>query len=329
MLMAACWLRVNAMRWPLFEQWLLAAVVVCLWDPWALLQAGFWLSFVAVGMLFLMPVSVSPLPATPVRQQTWWKKLFQALRHLLREQGLITLGLAPLTLLLFQQVSVVGLLVNLYAIPWVTFVVTPLAFAGVLWSPLWQLCSHSLQLLMATLEPLQHLPWAVWQTASPPWWLVLTGMAGGAVFISQRTLWPRIARIALVMPVFFWQAPRPTHGVVQLLFADIGQGNAVLVRTALHSLLFDTGPRFGVDSDAGQRVLLPVLQTMDEHIVALVLSYTIQIKKSQPMGWLLIVGGKAVRLFCPLPSSCQTAFRKTATTTHTRRETLTMAHESF
>jgi competence protein ComEC len=58
-----------------------------------------------------------------------------------------------------------------------------------------------------------------------------------------------------------------------LLFADVGQGNAVLVRTAQHSLLFDTGPRFGVDSDAGQRVLLPVLQTLDERLDALVLSH--------------------------------------------------------
>jgi competence protein ComEC len=273
MLMAACWLRVNAMRWPLLEQWLLAAVVVCVWDPWALLQAGFWLSFVAVGMLFLMPAPASPLRTSPEDHQAWWKKLLNALRHLLREQSFITLGLAPLTLLLFQQVSVVGLLVNLYAIPWVTFVVTPLAFAGVLWSPLWLLCSQSLQLLMATLEPLPHLPWAVWQTAAPPWWLALIGMAGGALFISQRQLWRRISGAALVMPMFFWQAQRPPLGVAQLLFADIGQGNAVLVRTAQHSLLFDTGPRFGVDSDAGQRVLLPVLQTMDEHIDALVLSH--------------------------------------------------------
>ncbi len=274
MLMAACWLRVNAMRWPLLEQWLLAAVVVCVWDPWALLQSGFWLSFVAVGMLFLMPASTKTSTAnTAQMSQPWWKKLFHSLRDLLREQSFITLGLAPLTLLLFQQVSVVGLLVNVYAIPWVTFVVTPLAFAGVLWSPLWALCSQSLQLLMATLEPLPALPWAVWHTATPPWWLALMGMAGGALFISQRQLRLRLAGAAMVMPVFFWQAPRPPHGVAQLLFADIGQGNAVLVRTAQHSLLFDTGPRFGVDSDAGQRVLLPVLQTMDEHIDALVLSH--------------------------------------------------------
>ena len=274
MLSAACWLRANALRWPLLEQWLLAAVVVCVWDPWALLQAGFWLSFVAVGMLFLMPASVASSKAsTSQNPQPWWTKSLDALRHLLREQSFITLGLAPLTLFLFQQVSIVGLLVNLYAIPWVTLVVTPLAFAGVMWSPIWHLCSHSLQLLMATLEPLPNLPWAVWQTAVPPWWLALIGMAGGALFISQRRLRLRLAGAVMVMPVFFWQAPRPPHGVAQLLFADIGQGNAVLVRTAQHSLLFDTGPRFGVDSDAGQRVLLPVLQTMDEHIDALVLSH--------------------------------------------------------
>ena len=274
MLSAACWLRANALRWPLLEQWLLAAVVVCVWDPWALLQAGFWLSFVAVGMLFLMPASVASSKASTSQiSQPWWTKSLNALRHLLREQSFITLGLAPLTLFLFQQVSIVGLLVNLYAIPWVTLVVTPLAFAGVMWSPIWHLCSHSLQLLMATLEPMPNLPWAVWQTAVPPWWLALIGMAGGALFISQRRLRLRLAGAVMVMPVFFWQAPRPPHGVAQLLFADIGQGNAVLVRTAQHSLLFDTGPRFGVDSDAGQRVLLPVLQTMDEHIDALVLSH--------------------------------------------------------
>jgi competence protein ComEC len=60
---------------------------------------------------------------------------------------------------------------------------------------------------------------------------------------------------------------------VAVVAADIGQGNAVLVRTATHSLLFDTGPRFGSDSDAGQRVLLPLLQTTNERLDTLVLSH--------------------------------------------------------
>ena len=62
-------------------------------------------------------------------------------------------------------------------------------------------------------------------------------------------------------------------GQFELMAADIGQGNAVLVRTAQHSLLFDTGPRFGSDSDAGQRVLLPLLQRSKERLDTLVLSH--------------------------------------------------------
>jgi competence protein ComEC len=57
------------------------------------------------------------------------------------------------------------------------------------------------------------------------------------------------------------------------LAADIGQGNAVLVRTATHSLLFDTGPRYGSDSDAGERVWLPLLQRMAERLDLLILSH--------------------------------------------------------
>jgi competence protein ComEC len=57
---------------------------------------------------------------------------------LLREQAVITLALAPLTLLFLGQVSVVGLLANMLAIPWVTLVVTPLALLGVAWPGAWR-----------------------------------------------------------------------------------------------------------------------------------------------------------------------------------------------
>jgi competence protein ComEC len=62
-------------------------------------------------------------------------------------------------------------------------------------------------------------------------------------------------------------------GSVELLAADVGQGNAVLVRTAHHSLLFDAGPRYGSESDAGERVWLPLLQRMGERLHLLMLSH--------------------------------------------------------
>ena len=43
---------------------------------------------------------------------------------------------------------------------------------------------------------------------------------------------------------------------------DIGQGTAVLLRTARHSLLFDTGARLPSGVDMGERVLVPLLRTL-------------------------------------------------------------------
>ena len=263
----------RACRWPVWECWFLAAVAVGVWDPWALLQPGFWLSFVAVGVLFLLPQQSRVSVTTNIVVSSRWQRITGHFQQLWREQWWLTLVLTPLTLWFFQQVSVVGLGVNLLAIPWVTLVVTPLAFAGVLWSPLWHVGGWALQALMAMLEPLSSLSWAVWRSAAPPWWLGLLGLMGGVVWIRYQQLVVRVVALACWLPMFLWQSPRPAHGAVQLLFADVGQGNAVLLRTAQHSLMFDTGPRFGVDSDAGQRVLLPILQHMDERLDALVLSH--------------------------------------------------------
>jgi competence protein ComEC len=152
-------------------------------------------------------------------------------------------------------------------------VVTPLAFLGALWSPLWLLCSLSLQALCAVLQPMSVWPWAVWSVAQPPGWVAAVGMAGGAWLAYPQPWRKRIWGVGLVLPCLLWPVPRPVQGQFELLAADIGQGNAVLVRTAQHSLLFDTGPRFGSDSDAGQRVLLPLLQRSNERLDTLVLSH--------------------------------------------------------
>jgi competence protein ComEC len=54
---------------------------------------------------------------------------------------------------------------------------------------------------------------------------------------------------------------------------DVGQGSAVLVRTAGHSLLYDTGPRYSPTSDAGQRVVVPLLRALGERPDTVVVSH--------------------------------------------------------
>ena len=141
-----------------------AAVVVTLFDPWALLQPGFWLSFTAVGLLMVSgpadsvagkraadppgaaapadrPDRAAALPAAAAGGSgATFGRLLGQLRGFLREhvhghlraQLVATVGLAPLTVVFFQQLSLVGGLANLVAIPLVTLVITPLALLGIL-----------------------------------------------------------------------------------------------------------------------------------------------------------------------------------------------------
>ena len=120
-------LRWQARHWPAALVWAMAGVVVLVLDPWALLQAGFWLSFVAVGVLMLTGTDLVPSAA---HSSGALRSLLVRAWGLWREQGVITLALAPLGLLFFGQLSWVGLLANLVAIPWVSVLVTPLALLG-------------------------------------------------------------------------------------------------------------------------------------------------------------------------------------------------------
>ena len=257
-------LKLMGLRWPWWLSWLLACAVVLAFDPWALTQAGFWLSFVAVGVLFATD------PGAARADQTSAGGRFV---RMFREQWVVTLALTPLSLILFGQASVVGLLSNLLAIPWVTLVVTPLSLLGVLWAPLWQAAAWALWPLAWVLQWLATWPWASVSMAAAPWALGAAALAGG-VLLALRWPWQwRLAGAPLLLPLLLWQAPRPAPGQFELLAADVGQGNAVIVRTARHTLVYDAGPRYSLESDAGHRVLVPLLRALGERVDMLVLSH--------------------------------------------------------
>ena len=279
-------LRLSGKRWPWPMVWLLACAVVVMFDPWALLQAGFWLSFVAVGVLFATDLSqhdrkAMPSPSSTVRASRGeklqtagaLKRVATFVQGMTREQAVITLALTPLTLLLFGQVSVVGLLANLVAIPWVTFLVTPLAMLGTLYAPIWDLAAWAMQALSVYLAYLASFSWAVISVPAPTLYISAMGVIGGLFLVMS---WPwrlRVLGLPLLLPVVLWQAPRPTLGQFELLAADIGQGNAVIVRTANHTLVYDAGPRFSLESDAGHRVLVPLLRSTGEKVDTVMLSH--------------------------------------------------------
>ncbi|MCZ2105715.1 MAG: DNA internalization-related competence protein ComEC/Rec2, partial [Burkholderiales bacterium] len=264
MLATVALLRLSGRRWPWPQVWLLACAVVLAFDPWAMLQAGFWLSFVAVGILFAIDSGAASARGTGV---------IARFALMLREQARITVALAPLTLLLFGQISLVGLVANLLAIPWVTVLVTPLAMLGVLWAPLWQAAAWCVQALALWLTWLASWPLAQLTLAQAPLWAGAAAVLGGALLVLRLPWAVRLLALPLMLPALWWQVPRPAPGQFDLLAVDVGQGQAVLLRTATHSLLYDTGPRYGEDADAGQQVLVPLLQSTGERLDRLVLSH--------------------------------------------------------
>jgi competence protein ComEC len=283
-------LRVYGLRWPLMQVWLTVCAVVLALDPWALTQAGFWLSFVAVGVLFAsgshapvdMATRVDALSAfdTSAEQGQQLKRrgrllasAWAAAQRMWREQWLMSVCLAPLTLLLFHQVSVVGLFANLLAVPWVTLVVTPLCMLGLVLPLAWGLAAEALQWLVWGLKACAGVSWAQWSAPAAPLWVGGAALVGMGVWAMRVPMWLRCFGVALVLPVLSWQTPRPAHGTFELVAADMGQGHAVLVRTATHSLLYDTGPRYSAETDAGQRVLVPLLRAWGERLDRIVISH--------------------------------------------------------
>ncbi len=243
-------LQTSGRLWPWPLALLVCALPIALADPWALVQPGFWLSFVAVALL----MQQGRLPESGGGSR--------ALRELLRTQAICTLGLAPLTLLFFGQVSLVGALANLIAVPLLTLLLTPLTLTGALLPPLWSLVALGVDLLFALLQTLAAWPLAVLHLPQAP--LPLRGLALlGLPLVVLRL--PRLLRgvgLLLVAPIFLWSPAQPAPGSFQLRVFDVGQGSAIWVRTAGHDLLYDAGPRWGLAGaqDAGARVLLPSLR---------------------------------------------------------------------
>jgi competence protein ComEC len=224
----------------------LALAVVLAFDPWAVLSAGFWLSFGAVALIFYVAAAES-------RVAQW-----------IRVQWAITLGLAPAALFLFAQVSIVGPLANAVAIPLVSAVVTPLALAAALipWELLLALGSLLIEWLLQFLEWCAALPVALWQQRAPPLWALVLALAGVAWMLAPRGLPWRATGAALMAPAFALPAPAPAAGEAWITTLDVGQGLAVVVRTATRALLYDAGPAFGPDSDSGERLVAPYLRAI-------------------------------------------------------------------
>lgn len=236
--------------------WSTALVIVLLIDPRAPLAAGFWLSFIAVGVLLAFTDGARASGATA------------RLRSAVQVQLTVMLALIPASLAIFGGVSLVGLAVNLVAIPVISLVLVPVVLAGALaaWlapalaTPFFGLAAWLHEWLwpgLAWCADVEAVP-ALWRTMAPGWWFVLA-LPAALVWLCP---WPRTLRLGAIcalLPLVFARADGPGAGVAWISVLDAGRGSAALIRTRGHTLLFDTGDSWNTRGARFAGIALPAL----------------------------------------------------------------------
>lgn len=235
-----------------FVPLLMALCGVLLVEPLASLLPGFWLSFGAVAVLICC-----------FAQRLGGWRPWQAWT---RAQWVIAIGLLPAMLALGLPISLSAPLANLLAVPWISFVVLPLALLGTLLLPLAGFGELLLWLAGAALAGLfdvltvvaQWQPaWIARQLPLLAWLLVLSG---ALIVLLPRGV-PMRGLGALMLLALWVPGKSLPQGQVEVLQLDVGQGLAILLRTRNHSLLYDAGPARG-ESDLGESVVLPTLRKL-------------------------------------------------------------------
>lgn len=250
-------------------RYLFALSLVLSLDPLAFTSAGFWLSFVAVGVLlfFSLPMEKN---SGAVGARDLNRCVRSGWQTFLRPQWLIFIGLfLPLSFWI-GQVSLLAPLVNVLAIPLVGLVIVPLLLLGTIgtfigeWvaTPWFLFSEVGLSYLFSFLEFVSSntASWNTLALSPPQTWQLLFILPGVFLLLMPLRFPYRWLALPLCLPLLVRADQESQNEQLRMDVFDVGQGLAVLIRTASHNLLFDTGPGNDEDWNAGDALLVPALK---------------------------------------------------------------------
>ncbi|MBN8727382.1 MAG: DNA internalization-related competence protein ComEC/Rec2 [Xanthomonadales bacterium] len=235
----------------------LALIAILAFDPLATLAPGFWLSFAGVAVLMFCLVRGEA-------------GVWGYVRGLGAIQLAMTVTLLPLTVWFFGQASLVGAASNLVAVPVVSFLVVPLCLLGLaalltvppLATPVLLLAGWANHGQWWLLERLAALPGAHWYLPDVSLWALAAASLGAMWMFLPRGVPLRPLGAVLFLPLLLPLRSTPAPGAFEVHVIDVGQGLAVLVRTAGHALLYDAGARYPSEFDLGEAAVLPTLRAL-------------------------------------------------------------------
>ena len=238
-----------------FQSWTALAwalILVLLWSPRAVLFAGFWLSFLAVAVI---------LASRPVWQHG------SGIWQMIKLQWVLSLAMLPATLWFFDLYPLYSWAANLIAVPFVSFIGLPslLLFAllhslhegiGLWWLSIVDMLWSGLVSYLQWLLSLSH-PLLGWLPQSGVW---ILGVYGLMLLLLLTALRYRVMILLLsVSLVLGWRGVESIdQGAFRVTLLDVGQGQSLVIETARHAVVIDTGAKRG-SYDAAEFVVLPYL----------------------------------------------------------------------
>ena len=246
----------------------IALLAVLVHDPLAVMAPGFWLSFAAVAVILYVAQGATP--------RTLWRRWGYL-------QLAIAIGMLPLMLWLFQQVSLVAPFANLVAVPVFDVLAVPLTLGGVgllgmgfesAAAFLFNTAATLLQGLWVVLDFLATFKLGQWTQHRPSTIALLCALVGVVWLLAPRG-WPaRWVGAVWLLPMLWIRPPTPATGELWFTLLDVGQGLAAVVRTEHHVMVYDTGARFSARFDAGRAVVAPYLRAQGvERVDRLIVSH--------------------------------------------------------
>ncbi len=214
----------------------LALLTVLLLQPLAALSAGLWLSFTAVAVILLLidgsrwPVMVS-LPLLMGVLGAW----------------------------MFDAWAWLSPLANLLLVPLFSLLVVPAALLGVaLDAPAILLAAATgVEASVLLMEGLHRVPAPTLPPA--PGWAGLALLVSALLGLLPAWPWPRRLLLLGLLPWWLPGTEPPARGQLDLIVFEVGQGQALALRTQRHLVLYDLGPGWPGGS-AAKSVLLPWLR---------------------------------------------------------------------
>ena len=246
----------------------IAMTIVLMLDPFSVLDIGFWLSCGAVLLIGLISYVAELKQGEPIQKTSLFKL-----------QPLLWLGMMPMTISFFGQVSLVSPVVNLILVPLFCTVLVPITLitvwfdaAGLTVIATWCLMQVSIvfNYVYAVLEWISASNVSHIYSSAFAWWqwglffsLVFFYVNKPRIKTGKLTIAPYIAPIfstLLVASVFFNTSPSLDDDELHVVLLDVGQGLAMVVETANTVLVYDTGPKYSSGFTTADAVLLPYLR---------------------------------------------------------------------